>query len=470
MPKRHSLCVHAHFYQPTRDDPLTGIIPVEPGASPYSNWNELIYQTCYKPNAELGNFSRISFDLGPTLSKWLRQYHPEVLNLIIAADRQNLDHYGVGNAIAQSYHHTILPLGKKRDKQTQIRWGIYEFERTFKHSPQGMWLPETAVDMETLEVLVDNGIEFTILAPWQADVKDVDPSKAYQVILPGHKSIKVFFYHSGLSSRVSFDPNATENADTFARNIVKPEFAAGDQSQWLMVATDGELYGHHQTFRDKFLSYLLDGSISAQHIETSYPGLQLTQQKVFPVVKIRENTSWSCHHGVQRWSGVCSCTPNNEWKKPLREALERILYEVDKIFLDFSKGVFENAWLARDQYIEVFSGDRKFGEWLNRLTNTILSEEKQKQLELLFQAELECQRMFTSCGWFFNDLDRIEPRNAVAYAAHAVWVTREATGFDMINAAEILALLEKSKNGQNNISALDFYNDAMHRFEQTRSG
>lgn len=462
MPNRHSLCVHAHFYQPTREDPLTGIIPEEPGANPYSNWNELIFETCYKPNAALGNFSRISFDVGPTLSKWMRQYHPDVLDQIVNADRQNVEHYGVGNAIAQAYHHTILPLGKRRDKQTQIRWGIYEFERTFKRKPQGMWLPETAVDMETLEVLVENGIEFTILAPWQANVKEVDPRKAYQVILPGHKSIKVFFYHSGLSARVSFDPNATENADTFARNFVKPEFTSGNQNQWLMVATDGELYGHHQVFRDKFLSYLLDGSISAQHIETDYPGLQLTQQKVFPVVKIRENTSWSCHHGVQRWSGVCSCTPNSEWKKPLREALERLSDEIDKIFSEACNGLIENVWDARDRYIEVFSGDRKFTDWLHSLVGFNFTDEKINQLEKLFQAELECQRMFTSCAWFFNDLDRIEPKNAVTYAAHAVWLIKNAVGIDL--ASEVETILEKSKSWQSGVSASDFFRHATLHF------
>ena len=466
MANRHSLCVHAHFYQPAREDPLTGIIPDEPGAHPYPNWNERIFETCYKPNAALGNFSSISFNIGPTLSTWLRQYHPEVLNQIVNSDRQNFDHYGAGNAIAQPYHHTILPLGKRRDKQTQIRWGIYEFERTFNRKPQGMWLPETAVDLETLEVLVENGIEFTILAPWQADVKNADPHKAYQVILPGHKSIKVFFYHSGLSARVSFDPQATDNADAFARNFVKPEFAAGDQKQWLMIATDGELYGHHQIFRDKFLSYLLDGSTSAQHIETVYPGVQLIQQKVFPIVKIRDNTSWSCHHGVQRWSGVCSCTPNSEWKKPLREALEHISDEVDKIFLESCEGILENAWEARDCYIEVFSGDQKFFDWPQKLSGLILADEKVDQLEKLFRAELECQRMFTSCAWFFDDLDRIEPRNAVIYAAHAVWLTRQATGIDIFT--EVSPVFEKSKSWRINLSALDLFKEAMHRFEQTQ--
>ncbi|MDP3449948.1 MAG: DUF3536 domain-containing protein, partial [Anaerolineaceae bacterium] len=170
-------------------------------------------------------------------------------------------------------------------------------------------------------------------------------------------------------------------------------------------------------------------------------------------------------HGVQRWRGVCACTPNGEWKKPLREALERISDEVDKVFIDSFQGILENVWEARDRYIEVFSGDRKFSDWLQNITGSVLGAEKIEQLEKLFQAELECQRMFTSCGWFFNDLDRIEPRNAVIYGAHAVWLVRQATGIDI--SPEAVLLLEKSTSLQNHLSALDFYKEAMHRFKQT---
>ncbi|MDP3682756.1 MAG: DUF3536 domain-containing protein, partial [Ignavibacteria bacterium] len=190
-----------------------------------------------------------------------------------------------------------------------------------------------------------------------------------------------------------------------------------------------------------------------------------TQQKVVPVIKIRENTSWSCHHGVQRWSGACSCTPNSEWKKPLREALERLSDEVDKIFAASCEGLLENVWNARDQYIEVFSGDRKFVDWLQSQSGSTLPDEKVVQLEKLFQAELECQRMFTSCAWFFNDLDRIEPRNAVTYAAHAVWLVKQANGIDITQ--DIAIILEKSKSWQTAISALDFFKEVMRRFDQT---
>lgn len=465
MPPHHSVCVHAHFYQPPRLDLLTGVIPEEPGAWPYKNWNERIFENCYKPNAEMGNFSKISFNLGPTLSEWLRKNHPDVLAQIVRADQQNVEHYGVGNAMAQAYHHSILPLANRRDKQTQIAWGIHEFERTFKRKPQGMWLPETAVDMETLEVLVENGIEFTILAPWQAESKDVDPRRAYQVILQGHKPIKVFFYHSGLSSRISFDPDATGNADQFLRHYVKPEFSGNGEDQWIMMASDGELYGHHQVFRDKFLSYLLNGSLTWQNLEYSFPALQLQKQEILPVMKIRENTSWSCHHGVQRWRGVCGCTPNGEWKKHMREALERLANAVDRIFLEECKGFITDPWQARDRYCEVFSGEMKFIDWLEQQTDVRMTDDKTVLFEKLFEAELDCQRMFSSCGWFFEDFDRIEPRNNIACAAHAVWLIRQASKVDFL--PEISAVLENVKSWRTGLTAADVMQEAITRYEKS---
>ena len=467
MPDHHSFNVHAHFYQPSRVDLLTGSIPDEPGAYPYRNWNEKIYEECYRPNAELGNFSKIGFNIGPTLTAWLRNFHPDTLHQIAKADRENFEKFGVGNAIAQSYHHTILPLANRRDKQTQIRWGIYDFERTFGRKPQGMWLPETAVDLETLELLIDNGIQFTILAPWQAAVHDVDTRKAYQVILAGHKSIKVLFYHSGLSSRISFDPNATENADEFIRAYVKPEFLTGEGNQWLTVASDGELYGHHQPFRDKFLSYLLNGSLNIQSLEYSFPALQIQSQTTFPIMQVKENTSWSCHHGVKRWHGVCACTPNSEWKKHLREALERLENNLDRIFEECCLGLHLEPWIARDAYVEVFTGEKRFEEWIKPLAKHDLSREEIAQLRLLFDAQLDGQRMFTSCGWFFEDLDRIEPKNNLAYAAHAVWLVKKATSIDL--SLELLPYLERVRSWRSGLTAANVFIQALSRFDGTVS-
>ena len=169
-----SLIIHGHFYQPPREDPLTGEIPIEPGAAPYRNWNERIHAQCYYPNALLHNFAGISFNIGPTLIEWMFDYDPETEASIVEQNRANLEAYGVGNAMAQAYNHTILPLASHHDKITQVRWGIADFELRFGQKPQGMWLPETGVDDETLAVLADCGIEFTILAPWQADTPNLD--------------------------------------------------------------------------------------------------------------------------------------------------------------------------------------------------------------------------------------------------------------------------------------------------------
>jgi len=464
MASKQYLCVHAHFYQPPRENPITGMVPDEPGASPYRNWNERIFENCYKPNIDLGNFSRISFNIGPTISQWMKVHHPDSLAQIVKDDQQNVERYGVGNAIAQPYHHTILPLATGHDKQTQIYWGIREFENTYHRKPQGMWLPETAVDMETLELLAENGIEFTILAPWQVEGKEVDGTKAYQVILPNHRSIKIFFYHSGLSSRISFDPTATQNADAFVHNYVKPEFSASSVSQWLMLASDGELYGHHQVFRDKFLSHLLNGSISTHKIEPVFPGLQLQQQKVFPVIKIRNGTSWSCHHGIERWKGDCVCTPNNEWKKPLREALNQLAQQVEGIYLNKIDDYIEKPWEARDHFVDVILGNIKFNDWLKLHTKKHVPDTKIPMFEKLFEALYSCQRMFSSCAWFFEDLDRIEPRNSVVYAAHAVWLIKNATGIDLTQ--DISRSLAKSRSWQTGISAGDLFLKAINRYNQ----
>lgn len=464
MASKQYLCVHAHFYQPPRENPITGMVPDEPGATPYRNWNERIFENCYKPNIELGNFSRISFNIGPTISQWIKVHHPDSIAQIVKADQQNVERYGVGNAIAQPYHHTILPLATRHDKQTQMYWGIREFENTYHRKPQGMWLPETAVDMETLELLAENGIEFTILAPWQVEGREVDGSQAYQVILPNHRSIKIFFYHSGLSSRISFDPTATQNADAFIHNYVKPEFSGRSLPQWLMLASDGELYGHHQVFRDKFLSHLLNGSISTHHIEPTFPALQMKQQKVFPVIKIRNGTSWSCHHGIERWKGDCACTPNNEWKKPLREALNQLVQKIEGIYLHFIDTYIEKPWEARDQYVEVILGNILFADWLKMRTNKDVPDSEITKFEKLYEALYSCQRMYSSCAWFFEDLDRIEPRNSVVYAAHAVWLIKNSIGIDLTQ--DIYSNLAKSRSWQTGITAGELFLQATNRFNQ----
>ncbi|MBE0685499.1 MAG: glycoside hydrolase, partial [Anaerolineaceae bacterium] len=340
-------CVHGHFYQPSREDPITGEIPEERGAFPYKNWNELIFSHCYLPNTELENFRKISFNFGPTLLNWMEKKYPEVYTRIISQERENFEKFGVGNALAQPYHHTILPLASKEDKITQIQWGIEDYKHRFGHQPAGAWLPETAVDMESLEILVDFGIQFTILAPWQADTENLDITQPYWVKLTDQKRIAVFFYHQDLSTQISFNPLTTINADVFASNFVLPNLIQnGDHKRpkYLLLASDGELYGHHQPFRDKFLAHLLNGSIKNKNISQIYPGLWLKENPPREYIKIKEKTSWSCHHGVNRWSTGCDCTPHSDWKNYLRIFIDRVSEIVNDVYQSELSTYTSDVW------------------------------------------------------------------------------------------------------------------------------
>jgi alpha-amylase/alpha-mannosidase (GH57 family) len=433
--KSKAVCIHGHFYQPSRQDPLTGEVPWEEGSAPFPNWNVRIHEHCYRPNAELGNFGRISFDIGPTLTNWMISQDSLTLAQIVRQDRQNRERYGVGNAMAQAYHHTILPLSNRNDKITQIRWGIADFEYRFGHRPTGMWLPETAVDDESLEIMADCGIEFTILAPWQADSDHLDITQPYRVELNSGKSISVFFYEREISARVSFDALITMNADSFVSDILAPRFRPDSEPQILIVATDGELYGHHKPFRDKFLARLTDGAIHNSDLELTYPALWLKQHPPTKTIKIRENTSWSCHHGVERWRGPCGCAEHGEWKLNLRRALNGISEELDQVYLQEAQKLIPDVWELRHRYIHVQHGKIRIEDLIAELAGRNLDKDEVRRLDLLLAAQVERQRMLASCGWYFEDFDRIEPRNNVNYAAQAAWLTYAATGIDITSQA-----------------------------------
>ena len=431
-----ALSIHGHFYQPPREDPVSGLIPPEYGAKPYHNWNERIHAECYLPNAKLGNFEKISFNIGPTLFSWMNTFDPSVIRLIVAQDRVNLQHYGVGNAIAQAYNHTILPLATYEDKVTQVEWGIADFEHQFGRKPIGMWLPETAVDIESLNILAKHGIEFTILAPWQAEINHLDVTEPYRVALSAGKSISVFFYHQGLSSGVSFDPSMTNNADDFVRNIILPTYIwekeQRGEPQLLLIASDGELYGHHQHFRDRFLAHLVNSASSNAGVEKTYPALWLKKYPPQHWVSIREATSWSCHHGVERWKGDCGCTPGDgRWKGYLRQAFNRLARQLDKVYADSLTDYNIDPWKLRNSYIHVILGQLPVEELIHQHSGEKLESEPITRIRLLLEAQREKQRVFTSCGWFYDDFSRIEPRNNVAYAAQAVRLTYLATGINL---------------------------------------
>lgn len=462
-------CVHGHFYQPPREDPFTGLIPSESGAAPYRSWNERIHAQCYYPNAVLGNFARMSFNMGPTLMSWMYGYDRATHDNIVRQERAVFEKYGVGNGMAQAYNHAILPLASYEDKRTQVRWGISDFIYRFGHAPQGMWLPETAVDMETLGVLAGEGIQFTILAPWQSTLPGQDLIRhPYRVEMPEDKSIAVFFYNQDLSTRVSFDPQSTINADRFLGEYVQPKFdqTAALDPALICLASDGELYGHHQPFRDKFLAYLLDGAKPREIIRT-FPGLWLKTQRVPEITTIHENTSWSCHHGIERWRGECLCTPNSAWKRPFRRAMDVLAEELNNQYFDFCEGLVPDPVNLRDGYITVVLGQRNLENLSRAHAGRSLDEKDLRRLDMLLRAQYERQRMFTSCGWFFDDYDRIEPRNNTAYAARAIWLTLQATGRDL--SVEFLDELEGVVSWKTGVTAQEVFAKLMQRARRSKN-
>lgn len=421
------LCIHGHFYQPPRDDPFTQLVPDEPGASPYHNFNEKITTECYRANAEIGNFEHISFDMGPTLALWLARYAQDVYLPIVESDQAYRRRYGVGNAIAHAYNHTILPLATIRDKRTQIVWGLTDFRQRFGHEPQGMWLAETAVDMETLEILADVGIEFTILAPWQA-AHGIDVTQPYWVQLSGNRRIAVFFYNGPLSGDVSFNDTATANADAFAAGYL-PHQVNWDkdqrgEDQLTIIATDGELYGHHKPFRDRFLAHLVQHSASAFGYEMMTLGRYLRDHPPTQDVQIYAPSAWSCFHGVARWGAGCNCTEGDTaWKPAFRRSLDRVAARIDTLFEQKASLTLDDPWAARDGYIAWRNGWMsadafwaRYGRQGNKPRKAALAVRTWHMLE----AEYCMQTSFTSCGWFFEDLDRIEPRNDINAARCAI--------------------------------------------------
>ncbi|HKV83825.1 MAG TPA: DUF3536 domain-containing protein [Ktedonobacterales bacterium] len=456
------VCLHGHFYQPPRDDPFTGAVPREPGASPYENFNEKITAECYRPNAQEGNFRAISFDLGPTLAAWLEQKHPTTYAAIIAADRWNVEQYGVGNALAQAYNHTILPLATRRDKETQIIWGLADFAQRFGRPAEGMWLAETAVDLETLELLAQHGVQYTVLAPWQS-AEPVDPTQPYLVRLPSGGTITVFFYNGPLSGGVSFDWETTSNADHFAASYLprhlNPDKLKRDEDQLIVVATDGELYGHHKPFRDQFLAHLVSAGAQSFGFEVVSLGRYLRDHPATVEATVRVPSAWSCAHGVARWSTGCGCTEgDSSWKPALRAALDHLAARLDEVFAREGAQTLLDPWAARDAFLALrnhwVSAD-EFWTTHGRNDGRPMSKSAESATATLLEAQYFGQCMYTSCGFFFEDLDRIEPRNDIAFARRAISLVWQATGVDLETA--FVADLEQTRSWRTGKTGADLY-------------
>ncbi|NMB61597.1 MAG: DUF3536 domain-containing protein [Chloroflexi bacterium] len=429
MAKNH-FGIHGHFYQPPREDPFSGEIPNEYGAGSYGNWTERIFQECYLPNAQTGNFQKMSFNIGPTLFAWMEKHHPETVRAISDQEKLVYQRTGISNAMAQPYYHIIMPLASERDKRTMICWGIKDYVTRFGHEPKGMWLPETAMDLASLQALQEHDIEFTILAPWQAKDPKLDITQPYRVQLPNQQEMIVFFYNSFLSGEISFNPSATENADTFVQNWLIPQINAlsVDHNRFMLAASDGELYGHHQLFRERFLSYLLDGAVEKTGIQHDYPALWLRDHVVEQSTEVLENTSWSCHHGIERWRNVCGDAPSATWKKPVRDFLNALADAIDSVFENHLHNLIRDGWKLRDEYVDVLLGSTSVEELIDQHANQQLTPGQRSLVRLLLEAEHDRLCMFSSDAWFFFDLDRIELLNTLKYAAHAAGLVEQATG------------------------------------------
>ncbi len=424
-PEGTYLTILGHFYQPPREDPFTGEVPNEPEAAPFHDYNEKITAECYRPNAELDNFEYISFDLGPTLAAWLEKHDRDTLHRIVTSECVHRLIHSVSNAMALPYNHTILPLATTQEKRVQFAWGIAEFQRNYCARPTGMWLPETAVDMETLSIMADFGIEYTVLAPWQADTDQLDPTEPYRVALPNGDGVNVFFFSESLSGSVSFNSDITSDARVFATNHLKqhvnPEKLAQGEPQLTLIATDGELYGHHKRWRDLFLKYLVQYEAEAAGFAVTTLGRYLRSHPPAKSIGIRSDTAWSCHHGLDRWQRGCPCINGpGEWKTALRESLDKLAAQIDIIYQISTDPLLLQPWLTLENYIRLRTNAvSEEGFWQSFGRRPLAIDERQ-QVRMLLEAQYYRQLMYISDAFFFEDLDRIEPRKAIAYAARAI--------------------------------------------------
>ena len=475
------LCIHGHFYQPPRENAWLEEIEIQDSAAPYHDWNSRICAECYSPNTMArvldgnkdlidltNNYARISFNFGPTLLSWMEKHEPEVYQAILEADRLGQARFGGhGGAIAQVYNHMILPLANARDKVTQVKWGIADFTKRFGRKPEAIWLAETACNTETLQVLADEGMKFVILAPgqckrvrkigeekWQEVGAGVDPKRAYRCNLPNGKNIALFFYDGPISQGIAFS-DTLSSGEKFATRLLST-YNAGDEAQLMHIATDGETYGHHQKFAEMALAYCLKKVEETPDVELTVYGEFLAKYPPQYEAEIVENSSWSCFHGVERWRANCGCNSgmkpgwNQKWRGPLRDALDFVRDEMIKTFENVGKEYFKNPWDARNDYIDLVldrSLDAQHRFFLKHATEKAWND-RPKALMLL-EMQRNAMLMYTSCGWFFDEISGIETVQIMQYAARAMELNRVISGTDLEP-----AFMEKLADAPSNIKEL----------------
>lgn len=473
------ICIHCHFYQPPRENPWLESIEVQDSAYPFHDWNERITSECYAPNLAarmidgngritdiVSNYSRISFNFGPTLLAWMSAFAPDVYAEILEADRLSVSlRSGHGNALAQVYNHIIMPLANSRDRRTQVLWGIRDFQKRFGREPEGMWLAETAVDLETLEHLAAAGILFTILAPNQAmkvrkigsgKWKDVtggriDPTRPYIVRLPSGKRITVFFYDGPISSAVAFE-GLLKKGEDLAQRLVSGFSGERTWTQLMHIATDGETYGHHHRFGDMALAFALNHIESQGLARLTNYGEFLERFPAVHEVSIYENTSWSCAHGIERWRGDCGCNSgghggwNQGWRGPLRDALDWLRDELAQAYTRKALEYLQDPWSARDDYIDVIldRGQEAVDAFFAKHGRRVLNADERTIVLKLLESQRHGLLMYTSCGWFFDELSGIETVQIIQYAGRAIQLIEDICGKG--REKTFRSLLEKAKS------------------------
>ena len=461
------ICIHGHFYQPPRENPWLEAIERQESAYPYHDWNERITAEAYATNAAsrilddagriariVNNYNGISFNFGPTLLAWMQDHAATAYEAIIRADRRSAERFGGhGSALAQCYNHMIMPLANERDRRTQVFWGARDFYRRFGRRADGMWLPETAVDIASLEALAEQGIRFTILAPSQAkrvrplvdgapvdgmawtDVGGgrIDPTRAYLQELPSGRSIVLFFYDGPISRAVAFE-RLLSSGERFASRLTHAFRPDDGHAQLAHIATDGETYGHHHPHGDMGLAWALD------HIEEAGLGTLTNYARFLELhpprheVEIAENTSWSCAHGVERWRSDCGCNSGGRpgwsqlWRGPLREALDALRDELVPLYESTVADLVNDPWTARDEYIDVVMDRARAPRFLERTASRELTQPERTRLWKLLEIQRHAMLMYTSCGWFFDELSGIETTQVIQYAGRAVELAEELFG------------------------------------------
>jgi alpha-amylase/alpha-mannosidase (GH57 family) len=477
------LVIHGHFYQPPRENPWTGEIERQESAAPFHDWNARIVAECYAPNARsrvldpkgriqdiVNNYERLSFNVGPTLFSWMVGEAPKVVEAMLYADRASQARLSHGNAIAQAYNHMILPLATPRDRQTQIRWGIREFQHRFGRDPEAMWLPEAAVDAATLELLVRAGMRYVILSPAQAArwrpggesrwitpaEAELDPRRPYRWYLrdgqgrvQGDLGVDVCFYHAPLSRGISFQ-HYLRDARTLASRIT--DAAGGFPDPLVLIATDGESFGHHEKFGDMCLATLFAREAPQRGFSVTNLAAYLASHRPTWEVELLPQSAWSCSHGVNRWRDDCGCSAGGGpgwtqgWRRPLREGLDRLRDALGEIFMEEGGPLLTDVWAARDDYIELLlDPDETAREaFFTRHARRPLGGEERVRVLRLLEMQHQAMLMYASCGWFFSDISGIETVQNLRYAARAIELAEPFAPLDL--EAVLLGHLERAQS------------------------